>query len=236
LCRLTLVFSEMPGDYSWAFDLIAPDDEVRHRAVRRQRASVAAAVAALRWSNRVWAEAGTCVPSEPHLAAQMDQATADFRWHRYQSLEGPVETFCLSGPRDPAAELLYAPYAVLSLRWEALYPRDWGARESWLWSPWTGKEVLLRRLDRGGIPDAVRSQVADLVLAAVRRPYRCKDWMYAPLVRHLRDDAFVSRLDALLDADDPLVRLRAQFVRQVAAHPQRRVKRVSWQRWLANDG
>ena len=94
----------------------------------------------------------------------------------------------------------------MSLRWEASYPDDWGAGESWMWSPWTGKEVVLRRLDRGGVPDPVRSQVADLVLAAMRRPYRCKDWMYAPLVRHIRDDALVSRLDAMLDADDPLVR------------------------------
>jgi hypothetical protein len=59
--------------------------------------------------------------------------------------------------------------------------------------------------------------------------------MYAPLVRHIRDDAVVGRLDALREADDPLVRLRAQFVRQVATRPERRVKRVSWQRWLAHD-
>ncbi len=229
------MFADLPGDYSWTSDLIAPDDEVRHRALRRQQALVATAAEALRRYNGVWAQAGTPAPSEPHLVAQMDQARADFGWHRDQSLEGPVEAFCLSGPGDPAAELLYAPYAVLSLQWETSYPSEWGARESWMWSPWTGKEVLLRRLDRGGVPDPVRSQVADLVLAAVRRPYRCKDWMYAPLVRHIRDDAFVSRLDAMLDADDPLVRLRARFVGQVAAHPQRRVKRVSWRRWLADD-
>jgi hypothetical protein len=218
------------------FDLIAEDDGVRSRALRRQRALLAAAAEALRESNRVWAEAGSPGPGEPHLAAQMDQARADFRWHRVQSLEGPVEAFCRGGSGDAAAELLYAPYAVLSLRWEASYPDEWGARGSWLWSPWTGKEVLLRRLDRGGVPDLVRSQVADLVLAALRRSYRCKDWMYAPLVRHICDERFVSRLEAMLDADDPLVRLRAQFVRQVAAHPERRVKRASWRRWLADEG
>jgi len=137
----------------------------------------------------------------------MDQARADFRLHRSRSLEGPIEIFCHTGPGDSAVELLYAPLAVLSLQWEASYPREWGARESWLWSPWTGKEVLLRRLDRGGVPDSIRAQIAHLVLAAVQRPYRCKDWMYASLVRHIRDDTFLNRLDALLEAEEPLVRV-----------------------------
>jgi hypothetical protein len=83
------------------------------------------------------------------------------------------------------------------------------------------------------VPAESRSQVADLIVAALERPYRCKDWMYAPLVRHVLDAPFVGRLQALLTADDPLIRLRAQFIVDVAEHPERRVKRVSWQRWLA---
>lgn len=217
------------------FDLIAPDDAVRHRALRRQQALIATAAEALREYNRVWARAGAVASGEAQLSARMDQAWADVTWHRDQSLEGPVDAFCGGGSDDPAAQARYAPYAVLSLRWEASYPDEWGARASWTWSPWTGKEIVLRRLDRGGVPDSVRPEVADLVVAAIQRPYRCKDWMYAPLVRHIRDDAFVSRLDAMRDADDPLVRLRVQFVRQVAAHPQRRIKRASWRRWLAED-
>jgi hypothetical protein len=65
------VIEDLRGDYSWAFDLIAPDDEVRYRALRRQQALLAMAAEALRQSNRVWAEAGTLAPGEPHLAAQM---------------------------------------------------------------------------------------------------------------------------------------------------------------------
>ena len=99
------------------------------------------------------------------------------------------------------------------------------------------KEVLLRRLDRVGVPEPVRPQICDLIVSALERPYRCKDWMYAPLVRHVldADTPFVSRIERLLDAEDPLVRLCAQFILYVARHPQQAVKRVSWQRWISSD-
>ena len=133
------------------------------------------------------------------------------------------------------ARLLYAPYLVLYLRWEADYPQEWGAPDSRMWSPWGTKEVLLRRLDRGGVPEQVQPQICDLIVSAIERPYRCKDWMYARLVRHVVNTPFVSRIEALLDADDPLVRLRAQFILHVVRHPRHVVKRVSWQRWLSSD-
>jgi hypothetical protein len=56
--------------------------------------------------------------------------------------------------------------------------------------------------------------------------------MYACLVRHVDGEGFRGRVASLLDADDPLVRLRARFVLHVAAHPAQRVKRASFQRWL----
>ncbi|NMO56856.1 hypothetical protein HH310_37500 [Actinoplanes sp. TBRC 11911] len=208
--------------HSWVFDLVATDDVVRHRALNRHRALLAAAAEALTWSNRIWAQAGTPAPTEPHLAAEMDQAQADFRWHREQTILGPITA--------EADEFL-----VLFLRWETDYPEEWKAPGSWMWSPWTTKEVILRRLDRGGVPEQIRPPIGDLIVSAVQRPYRCKDWMYAPLVRHVLDTSFAGRIEALRDADDPLVRLRAQFLLHVAEHPENPVRRASWRRWLSSD-
>jgi hypothetical protein len=231
------VLAKLPGNHSWVFDLIAPDDVVRRRALTRHQALLAGASEALHWSNRVWAQAGTPAPAEPHLAAEMDQARADFRWHHEQTILGPIGAFLDSEQSDSVARLRYAPYPVLYLRWEADYPQDWGAPDSWMWSPWGTKAVLLRRLDRIGVPEQVRPQICDLIVAALKRPYRCKDWMYARLVRHVldTDTPFVKRIEALLDAEDPLVRLRARFILDVARHPPHAVKRVSWQRWLSSD-
>jgi hypothetical protein len=230
-----VVLAKLPGDHSWVFDLIAPDDVVRHRALTRHQALLTAASEALRWSNRVWAQAGTPAPTEPHLAAEMDQARADLRWRLQQTILGPIGAYCDSDHTDSAARPLYAPYVVLYLQWEADYPQEWRAAGSWMWSPWGTKEALLRRLDRGGVSEQVRQQIGDLIVAAVERPYRCKDWMYARLVRHVLDRPFVSKVEALLDAEDPLVRLRAQFILHVARNPQRGIKRVSWRRWLTSD-
>lgn len=214
--------------HSWVFDLVAADDVVRHRALERHRDLLAAAAEALTWSNRIWAQAGTPAPAEPHLAAEMDQARADFRWHRERTILGPIGAY-------GDEQQLYAPYLVLFLQWETDYPGEWKAPGTWMWSPWTTKEVILRRLDRGGVPERIRPRIGDLILAAVQRPYRCKDWMYAPLVRHVLDTPLGSRIEALGEAEDPLVRLRAQFLLHVAAHPEHPVRRASWRRWLSSD-
>jgi hypothetical protein len=217
------------------YDLIAPDDVVRHRALARHQALLLAASEALHWSNRVWAKAGTPAPDEPHLAAEMDQARADFRWHWEQAIFGAIGAFFDSSHADSAVRLLYAAYLVLYLRWEADYPQEWGAPESRVWSAWGTKDQVLRGLDRGGVPEQIRPQISDLIISALKRPYRCKDWMYARLVRHVVDKPFTSKIEALLSAEDPLIRLRAQFLLHVARHPHHAVKRVSWQRWLSSD-
>jgi hypothetical protein len=129
------VFGDLQSGHSWLLDLVAADDAVRHRALARHQALLAKASEALRWSNRVWAQAGTPAPAEPHLAAEMDQARADFQGHRQQTIFGPIDAFCDSRSGDPAARL-YAPYVVLFLRWEACYPREWRAPGSSMWSPW----------------------------------------------------------------------------------------------------
>jgi hypothetical protein len=197
---------------------------------------LAAASEALRWSNRVWAQAGTPAPVEPHLAAEMDQARASFRWNREQTIFGPIDAFLRrQPPSDSQSSPLDAQYVALYLRWEADYPQEWAAPGSRMWSPWGMKQALLRRLDRDDVPEPVRLQITDLVVSAIRRPYRCKDWMYARLVRQITDTPFLERIEALREVDDPLIRLRAQFLIHVARHPEQPVKRESWQRWLSTD-
>ncbi|HEX5512414.1 MAG TPA: hypothetical protein VFX41_11920, partial [Actinomycetales bacterium] len=199
------------GDYFWLFDLVATDQAVRGRALAHHQALVAAANEAQRRWNALWAVKRTAAPTQPQLVAEMDQASADQLWHEKRTIQGPIGAFLGSAPDDEVTQGLWAPFAVLYLRWEADYPAEWGAPESRMWSPWGTKEVLLRRFDRGGLPEDTRPQIAELILSALGRPYRCKDWMYARLVRHL-DASFLDRVATLASADDPLVRLRAQFV------------------------
>ncbi|MFG2007828.1 hypothetical protein ACGFNF_01990 [Micromonospora sp. NPDC048868] len=227
-----MVSAEPRGDYSWLFDLVAVDPAVRHHALDRHQALLAAASDALHLSNGLWAAHHRSRSGQARLAARLDQARADFRWHQAQTIHGPLDAFRDAPDDDHAGRARWAPIVALYLRWEAEYPDEWGAPESWMWSRWGTKEVLLRRLDRGGIPETVRPQIAELILAALRRPYRCKDWLYASLVRQLHDSPFLHEVGMLTSADDPLVRLRAQFVLHVAAHPEQTPTRTSWRRWL----
>lgn len=226
------VFAEPRGDYSWLFDLVAADPVVRHQALARHQALLAAALGALQRGHVLWAMTDSATRKQPQLVAALDQIHAERRWHEEQTLRAPVNAFLRSAPDDGVAQALWAPFAVLYLRWEADYPDEWRAPGSWGWSPWTTKEVLLARLDRGGLPEEIRPQITELTLAALQRPYRCKDWMYACLVRQLDDASFRNRVERLVFADDPLVRLRAQFVLHVAEHSEHRVTRTSWRRWL----
>ncbi|WP_053723333.1 hypothetical protein [Saccharothrix sp. NRRL B-16348] len=221
---------EFVGDPSWVWGLVSSDDAVRRQALARHQASIKAAAEALRWSNDVWARAGTPAPSEPHLAAEMDQARAAFRHHYGQTI---MELTAPVWGDDRELRDRHAPFVLLYLDWEGRYPDDWGAPASRLWSAWGRKAVLLRALDKRGVPEAIRPGMTDLVADVVRRRYRCKDWLYARLVRHIADDRFDERMRALLVDDDPDVRLRAEFLLHVAAHPKPYVRQTTWGRWLA---
>ncbi|MFG2109805.1 hypothetical protein [Micromonospora chersina] len=231
-----MVSAEARGDYSWLFDLVAVDPVIRHRALARHQAILAAASDALHHSNALWAAHYRSRSSQTRLGAALDQARADFRWHQEQTIYGPLHALRGAPDGDEVARALWAPFAVLYLRWEAECPDEWGAPESWMWSRWGTKEGVLRRLDRGGLPEDIQPQIAELILAALRRPYRCKDWAYACLVRHLDDPPFLHEVEMLASADDPAVQLRAQFVLHVAAHPEQRITRTSWRRWLNAAG
>ena len=123
---------------------------------------------------------------------------------------------------------MYWPFVVLYLRWETHRPDEWRSRDSNLWSPWTRKEVVLRELGRSGLSAEMRPDAVDLLLTALQRPYRCKDWMYALVVRHVADPDFHDRVTALTRAPDPVARL----VLDLVDHPEWRVTRKTWRRWL----
>ncbi|MBC6451094.1 hypothetical protein [Actinokineospora xionganensis] len=59
--------------------------------------------------------------------------------------------------------------------------------------------------------------------------------MYAGLVHHLCGEPFTAKVEALGDAEDPLTRLRAQFILWVAARPELKVARGTWRTWLATN-
>jgi hypothetical protein len=136
----------------------------------------------------------------------------------------------------PEPDMAFASFALLFLRWEASYPDDWRSPDSHAYSPWSIKQGVLGRFGQSGVPDALRSEAADLVLTAVQRPYRCKDWSYALLVDHVQTPAFQERLQALADGADTLLSVRARFLQHVAARPGRPLNRNSWRRWLDETG
>ncbi|CRK58491.1 SC10B8A.06, unknown, len: 219 aa; located between inverted DNA repeat units [Alloactinosynnema sp. L-07] len=220
------------GDVSWIFDLVSPDDSVRGRALARHQAAVAEGRTALHWMNSVWARAGTPAPAEPWLAAEMDQARAAMDWHNKQTIFGLLDGFHSD---DALVREMHAPFVVLYLVWEGSFPDEWRDPASCSWSPWTRKAALLASLAREGVPDVIRSQMTDLLIGALYRSYRCKDWIYAAMVRHLSDQSFVAKITELLDAEDPLVRLRAEYILYLAEFPETVVRRKTWRRWLAGE-
>jgi hypothetical protein len=215
---------------SWMFGLVAADPSTREQATSRHRSMVGAARDAGHRIGRLWVRSRSGAP--PRVAAELDQAQADYAWHRRQTIFGLLDDGL--SPDDLVREL-HAPFTVLYLAWEARDPQDWWGSHLSLESPWTLKESALRVLARDGVSDDLRPRVTELLLAALYRPYRCKDWMYPKLVRHLPQEPLAARVSALLDVDDPWVRLRARFVLHHAAHPELEVTRTAWRRWLLTD-
>ncbi|HYQ68933.1 hypothetical protein [Actinophytocola sp.] len=223
---------EFIGDPSWVFELVSTDGRVRGRALARHQSLIKAALEANHWMNRVWAQAGTPAPEEPHLAAEMEQARAAHRHYMGQTILGLLSGFW---DRNPQIREQHAQFALLYLTWERRHPADWRAQASNAWSPWARKEDLLLGMAKDGIPAAVRPQMSDLIIDLVQHPYRCKDWLYAPLTRQLRNEEFNWRLRNLLAATDPMVRLRVEFLLCVADNPTLKIKRQTFAHWLAND-
>jgi hypothetical protein len=197
----------LPDDQPWVFDLASPDDARRAAALARHATLSAEATAARRRANEIWARQGWNRAAENTYQRTLDRM-----------LNGLVGAF--GRAEDPVVRAHYAPYAVLYLQWEERFLPE--LKAAWSCSPWTTKEVVLRDLTRGGVPEGHEAELAELILAALRRPYRCKDWMYAGLLRHVTP-AGLDELD-----DD-----RARFARHVLAHPSLTVTRFTYPRWLA---
>ena len=161
------------------------------------------------------------------LARQQDLVAG-----RSRTLFWYLDTLEQPSPRGSGVSVEHWPFVALYLRWEALFPNEWDSRGTHLCSPWTVKEVVLGHLGRNGVPAEVGPDAADLLLDVVHRSYRCKDWRYALLVRHVADAGFRDRLTALTDADDPLVGRRARFLLDLADRPDQKVTRNTWRRWL----
>lgn len=64
-----MVFAEARGAYSWLFDLVAADPVIRHRALGRHQAILAAASDALHRSNALWAAHYRSRSSQTRLGA-----------------------------------------------------------------------------------------------------------------------------------------------------------------------
>jgi hypothetical protein len=198
----------LPDDQPWVFDLVSSDDVRRAAALARHRALLAEASQSRQRANEIWARDGWSRAAENTVRRRLDR-----------TLDGLVSAFHQA--QDPAVRAHYAPYAVLFLRWEERFLPE--LKASWQCSPWTTKEVVLRDLTRGGVPAEQEPDIAELIVAALRRPYRCKDWMYAGLLRH------VAPLERIEELDDE----RARFARYVVAHPGLTITRFTYPRWVA---
>jgi hypothetical protein len=192
----------VPGADAWMFDLIAPDDVVRGRALARHQDLVARRSGVSHWPD----------------------GDRTIFWY--------LEALWHADPQGTAVRVEHWPFVALYLRWEARFPDQWRSRKWNPWSPWSTKEGVLRQLGRYGVPAEAKREAADLLIDVVQRSYRCKDWVYPVLVRHVVDADFRDRLGVLAGADDPLVRLRARFLLHLADHPEHEIRRKTWLRWL----
>jgi hypothetical protein len=199
----------LPDDQPWVFDLVSPDQARRAAALARHEALLAEAMQSRQRADDIWARQGWNRAAQNTVRRRLDL-----------TLDGLISAFRQA--EDPAVRAHYAPYAVLYLRWEERFLPE--LRTSWICSPWTTKEVVLRDFTRGGVPAEQESDVAELIVAALRRPYRCKDWMYAGLLRHVAPPA-----ERIAELDEE----RAGFVRHVLAHPELTITRFTYPRWLA---
>lgn len=211
----------------WAYGLLAEDPAERALALERQRQSQRDVHDAWRRSHDLWASKRTPAAYAPDIDAA---ALAAHRAYRAAQVKALPEAFWAAGP--PPGEVTAwpgLPYALLYLEWEARHPEEWTR----LSKHWGTKQSLIRRL---AVPDhgpRTRAKLIDLTIAAVSRPYRCKDREYARLARVLDCPELRVRLSAVADALDPWGRVHAGYVLHLMDHPSLPNSRRIWTTWLS---
>lgn len=207
----------------WAFDLIANDVSDRHRAHRRLLRTQEQVHEALRRCNQIWKQ-----PEHPEYQERHDA------WHETQQNTLPHALWSYDSPRT-LATWDGLPYALLYLRWEALFPDEWYM----IGKSWGTKSSLLQLFISGrrDLPANVVDDLIDLVILAVRREYRCEDVGYARLARALDTSKLRTLLTTIADQPVEPAQLHARYVLWLLNHPDApRPKRSQWLSWLSGQG
>jgi len=129
----------------------------------------------------VWWRGGeTWAPADPAMAAEMERAEADHAAAFAATFRPPIWAYLSPGwSRQPDEEPSSEQFAIVYLEWETAHPAEWRQDAGFSGSPYGLKESILQAIDLHGVSEPNRAAVERLLLAAVRGPYRAKDWRYA---------------------------------------------------------
>ena len=211
------------SDFTWVFDFINPDADVRQAAIARQAELVAELVHIRDQGNDVYRRTGSFLPADPQLNAELQQLHSARAKVLNQMAWTPLMNFlCYAEPRVPYAEI--APFAVLFLQREHLFPEDWGRM-------WHTKRHVLRTIAQHGPTLSTHDDLLVLLEATIRRQQRAEDGGFVKVARTL-DPSSVRRIviDAR-DSEDATIRERAAFVEWAVANPHSAVSLASWRQW-----
>ncbi|WP_030160217.1 hypothetical protein [Glycomyces sp. NRRL B-16210] len=210
----------------WAHGLIAEDPGARAVAIGQLLRAQDAVRLALERANEAMRSAYDL--TEPQwLEARPGYLAVWQAYHDAQRYSLPGALW--DRPRGDMASWPGLPYALLFLEWEATRPGEWGRYAK----SWGTKERLIRDLAVPGHTEPVRAKLIDLVEAAVRRAYRCKDRGYVRVARVLDCPDLRARLERAAEADDPWSRLHAGYVLRLLDDPDLPNSRRVWRAWCA---
>ncbi|QKW36908.1 hypothetical protein HUT06_25190 [Actinomadura sp. NAK00032] len=210
----------------WTFGLVSEDPLERAAALAQLVEVQRLTREALRKSNELWRLASSLGPEEHYKEPAFLQARQRYIEARSHSLPDGLWEW----PWGGIAAWPGLPYALLYLEWEAKYPEDWTRYAK----SWGTKKGLLRHLDKANHHHpSTETKLADLVVSAVERPYRCEDRWYARLARAIDNDDLRARLGHAAQSDNPWARYQASFVLWLLTTPDAPVSRHTWSMWLA---
>ncbi len=230
-----MVHDRAMGDrHGWVFDLVNDDELRRRRARKRARERDNALLAANTARNEVWWRVGqTWAPDDPAMAAEMARAEAEHAAALAETFFAPIAPYLRPGwSRQSGEKQSSEQFAILYLEWEMAYPDEWYQDAGTYLSPSGLKGSILRAMDWHGVSEPDRAAVERLLLAAVRGPYRAKDWRYTRVARHLDSRPLREALGTIADGEDDTAALRAAFVLSRLDNPALSANRRSYDNWL----